>query len=160
MDRWAKEYADKVNSDKPWGWARDMDSNIPKSMQKEIKQRAVDQGLIPDISVDKSTKFADFTGSILHEVQMPEKIINPDGSETNLWLSKDPVQFRWLNDHLSSLDPNYSQDGGTWHHNPGVADTGPNGRPNGTMQLVRFGIHNVTYHAGARAPGGWADAPR
>jgi hypothetical protein len=170
MDRWTRDYADKVNSDRPWNWKDNMDNQIPQSMHSTIKSRAVSQDLIPNIPIDKSTTlpgepgFADFTGSILKEVQMPEKIINPDGSETNLWLSKDPIQFRWLNDHLSSLDPNYSQDGGTWHHNQGgsvdeSANGGP-GRPDGTMQLVRFGIHNITQHAGARADGGWADAPR
>ena len=30
----------------------------------------------------------------------------------------------------------------------------------GEMQLVEFGIHNITKHNGGRTVGMWADAPR
>lgn len=37
-----------------------------------------------------------------------------------------------------------------WHHN----------EESGLMQLVPFGIHNITKHNGGRTKGHWADAPR
>ncbi len=170
LNRWAQEYADNVNSNAVWDWEGDADADIPGTMHGAIKQRAVDQGLIPDIPMLRGTSrygFADFRGHILHEVQMPELITNPDGTTTNLWLSKDDVQFRWLNDHLrSNVDPDFTSHGdadATWHHHEGggvdEGDAGP-GRPDGRMQLVERGIHNATTHNGGRTVGRWSDAPR
>lgn len=38
----------------------------------------------------------------------------------------------------------------TWHHT----------EIPGKMELVPFGIHNITPHNGGRTAGMWADAPR
>ena len=146
-----------------------MDAGIPKSLRASIKQQAVDQGLIPNISVNSSTTtpgFADFRGYIHNEVPMPEFWAKPDGTNINLWKSTDDVQFRWLNDQVRVNDPDFTthgNEGYTWHHHEGggidEGDAGP-GRPDGTMQLVERGIHNATAHSGGRSDGLWADAPR
>ena len=169
LDQWARDYADNINSNRVWSWKGNMDNQIPESARASIKQRAVDQGLIPDIPVDTSVTnpgYADFRGHILTEVQMPEYITKPDGTTINLWKATDDVQFRWLNDQVRLTDPDYTNQGdadATWHHHEGCGiDEGDNGsgRPDGTMQLVERGIHNATTHSGGRSDGLWADAPR
>lgn len=169
LDQWATDYADNINSNRVWSWKGNMDNQIPESARASIKQRAVDQGLIPDIPVDASVTnpgYADFRGHILTEVQMPEYITKPDGTTMNLWKATDDVQFRWLNDQVRLTDPDYTNQGdadATWHHHEGGGiDEGDNGsgRPDGTMQLVERGIHNATTHSGGRSDGLWADAPR
>lgn len=169
MDQWARDYADNINSNRMWTWAEHMDDQIPASMKGAIKQRAVDQGLIPDIPMLPSTArydFADFRGHILQEIQMPEYVTKPDGTTMNLWKATDDVQFRWLNDQVRLTDPDYTNQGdadATWHHHEGGGiDEGDNGsgRPDGTMQLVERGIHNATTHSGGRSDGLWAEGPR
>ena len=57
----------------------------------------------------------------------------------------DKQQFEWLDKKIGGHIEGY-----TWHHS----------EIPGEMQLVPFGIHNITNHNGGRTKGMWADAPR
>lgn len=52
------------------------------------------------------------------------------------------IQFAWLNEQIGGEVKGY-----TWHHSERA----------GIMQLIPFGIHNITTHNGGRSPGMWAD---
>lgn len=81
--------------------------------------------------------FADFksAGAVKESVDLPEY----------LWLKSDAEQFSWLNSKIDG-----KVDGFTWHHT----------ETPGKMELISFGIHNVTAHNGGRTAGMWADASR
>jgi hypothetical protein len=131
-------YAQAVNSNVPWTWDQlPGGENLTDPQKKAIKSAAVDQGLIPRIPVDRRTREADFS-AVASETEMLPR---------DMWHKSDKEQFKYLDEHLpGGVRPS----GMTWHHAQ---------RP-GEMQLVPFGIHNVTNHAGGRARGQWADAPR
>lgn len=61
------------------------------------------------------------------------------------WKQSDKVQFDWLDGQIGG-----SRSGMTWHHT----------EIPGKMELVPYGIHNITSHNGGRTAGMWADAPR
>ncbi|MEC0667403.1 HNH endonuclease [Priestia flexa] len=63
----------------------------------------------------------------------------------SLWLKSDEAQFEWLDNVIGGRP-----EGMTWHHT----------EVPGKMELVPFGIHNITIHNGGRSTGMWADAPR
>ncbi|WCF06479.1 HNH endonuclease [Paenibacillus thiaminolyticus] len=144
LDDYALIYGDIVKSNKPWSWQDDFIGRLSSNQRKMIKERALElHPDIPKVEVKKieGLKFgyADFkkAGVVLHEDVLPKE----------LWKATDDVQFKWLNDRL----PNKVQpEGTTWHHN----------EESGLMQLVPFGIHNITKHNGGRTKGHWADAPR
>ncbi|MGR5901029.1 HNH endonuclease signature motif containing protein [Bacillus cereus] len=81
--------------------------------------------------------FADFksAGLVVETKQLPER----------LWLMSDEEQFKWLDNAIGGRP-----EGMTWHHT----------EVPGKMELVPFGIHNITIHNGGRSAGMWADAPR
>uniref|UniRef100_UPI001CF76D1C HNH endonuclease signature motif containing protein n=1 Tax=Paenibacillus massiliensis TaxID=225917 RepID=UPI001CF76D1C len=144
LDDYALIYGEIVKSNKYWSWADDFVGKLSADQRKKIKDRALELNTdIPHIEVKKveGLKFgyADFEGAGLVIVQ--------DKLPKHLWLATDEDQFKWLNDRL----PNKVQPEGTvWHHN----------EKDGIMQLVPFGIHNITKHNGGRTKGHWADAPR
>lgn len=112
-----------------------------------IKQRAEDLALIPKITVIKvpglKYGFADFEGAgvVIHADELPE----------SLWLKKDDAQFSWLDERLPDNVRELVGNGTyTWYHT----------ETPGKMQLVPYGIHNITLHNGGRTAGLWADAPR
>lgn len=106
-----------------------------------IKERALKDGLIPTVKVTPvegmKYGFADFKGAnLVHEsVELPAE----------LWKASDKVQFDWLNKKIGGARP-----GTTWHHTE-IPDK---------MELVDFGVHNITSHNGGRTAGMWASGPR
>ncbi|MEG0528419.1 MAG: HNH endonuclease, partial [Longicatena sp.] len=143
IEDYAKVYKEHVDSNKPWSW----DDNIPggdslsSAQKRKIKEMAVEIGHIPEIKVTKvdgmKFGFADFAGAGVVEetVQLPEKF----------WKLLDEEQFKWLDEQIGGM-----RNGMTWHHT----------EVPGKMELVPFGIHNITAHNGGRTKGMWADAPR
>lgn len=143
LNDYAQIYADNVNSNQAWSW----DDEIPggdtltKKQRRLIKQRAIDEGLIPQITVKKVEGlrygFADFesAGVVKETVYLPE----------SMWKMTDAEQFKWLDEQIGGTVKGY-----TWHHT----------EIPGKMQLVPTGIHNITTHNGGRTAGMWADASR
>lgn len=144
LDDYSLIYGEIVNSNKPWSWQDNFIGKLSGRQRKMIKERALElHPEIPQVKVEKikGLKFgyADFkeAGVVLFTDVLPKE----------LWLAKDDAQFRWLNERL----PNKVQpEGTTWHHK----------EKDGIMELVPFGIHNITKHNGGRTKGHWADAPR
>ncbi|MBC6310985.1 HNH endonuclease [Listeria sp. FSL L7-1582] len=143
LEDYAKIYKETVESNKPWSW----DDTIPggdslsASQRRKIKEMAVGKGHIPEITVRKASGmrygFADFAGAgvVKETLELPE----------SLWKLSDKEQFKWLDEQLGGASK-----GMTWHHT----------EVPGKMELVPFGIHNITPHNGGRTAGMWADAPR
>ncbi|MBC1436448.1 HNH endonuclease [Listeria rocourtiae] len=143
LEDYAKIYKETVESNKPWSW----DDTIPggdslsASQRRKIKEMAVGKGHIPEIIVHKASGmrygFADFAGAgvVKETLELPE----------SLWKLSDKEQFKWLDEQLGGASK-----GMTWHHT----------EVPGKMELVPFGIHNITPHNGGRTAGMWADAPR
>ena len=92
-----------------------------------------------DIRINKidGKSIANFKGAgvVKETVQLPE----------DMWKISDKQQFEWLDPKIGGRIEGY-----TWHHS----------ETPGEMQLVPFGIHNITNHNGGRTKGMWADAPR
>ncbi|WP_404357081.1 HNH endonuclease [Cytobacillus firmus] len=140
---YAKIYKEHVVLNKPWSW----DDTIPggaslsSAQKRKIKEMAIEKGHIPEIKVTKADGmrygFADFAsaGVVEETVQLPEKF----------WKLSDKEQFKWLDEQVGG-----TRKGMTWHHT----------EVPGKMELVPFGIHNITPHNGGRTKGMWADAPR
>lgn len=124
-DELVEAYANRVNSNAPWAWSQISPTHFPSGMRAEVKRLAAARGLIQSVNVDRATRFADFTAVAVHDVRLPR----------GLWKRSDREQFDYLNDLLGGRIPGY-----TWHHHQSP----------GRMQLVPFGIHNVTDHVGGR----------
>ncbi|NMP60757.1 HNH endonuclease [Bacillus velezensis] len=143
VDDYAQLYKETVNSNKPWSWDDTIlgGENLTGKQRKLIKEKALTNQLIPNIKVTKVERmpfgFADFKGAGVVEKTIP--------LPKELWHASDKVQFDYLDKAIGG-----HRDGMTWHHTefPGI------------MELVPFGIHNVTIHNGGRTKGMWADAPR
>ena len=137
----AATYAKNVASNKRWTWVDSMpEGGMTTDVERvAIKELAIREGLIPDVPVKKvivdgkKYVYADFesAGLVKREVQLPE----------HLWQASDAEQFKWLDEHIGGRP-----EGTTWHHY----------EKDGKMQLVDFGIHNVTNHNGGRTSGHWA----
>ncbi|WP_160311866.1 HNH endonuclease, partial [Paenibacillus sp. IHB B 3415] len=127
IEDYAKIYKVQVDSNKPWSW----DDTIPggdslsSAQKRKIKELAVANDHIPEIKVIKVDGmrygFADFAGAGVVEetVQLPEE----------LWELSDKEQFKWLDEQIGG-----TRKGMTWHHTEFP----------GKMELVPFGIHNIT----------------
>ncbi|TCO68980.1 HNH endonuclease signature motif containing protein [Marinisporobacter balticus] len=135
---YSENYGNVVNSNKPWTW-RDMPGGdkLTAADKVTIKSRAVERGVIPHVKMKQGTRYADFEGAgVVQRVEsLPE----------HLWKASDSRQFNYL-DELIGGRPQ----GTTWNHS----------EISGRMELVPFGIHNVTNHMGGRSPGHWAHAKR
>ncbi|MEK3993443.1 T7SS effector LXG polymorphic toxin [Psychrobacillus sp. FSL K6-2365] len=143
IEDYAKVYKEHVDLNKPWSW----DDTIPggdslsSAQKRKIKEMAIEKGHIPEIKVTKADGmrygFADFAsaGVVEETVQLPERF----------WKLSDKEQFKWLDEQIGG-----TRKGITWHHT----------EVPGKMELVPFGIHNITPHNGGRTKGMWADAPR
>jgi hypothetical protein len=143
VDDYSQIYGELIESNKTWSWDEDVlgADNLTAAQKKQIKQNAIDKGIIPDVKVTKvdgmTFGFADFEGAgvVVDTKQLPEA----------LWLKSDQEQFNWLNEAIGG-----KQEGMTWHHT----------ETPGKMELIPFGIHNITTHNGGRTAGMWADASR
>ncbi|KUP03972.1 endonuclease VII [Bacillus coahuilensis m2-6] len=143
IEDYAKVYKEHVDLNKPWSW----DDTIPggdslsTAQKRKIKEMALEKGHIPEIKVTKADGmrygFADFAsaGVVEETVQLPERF----------WKLSDKEQFKWLDEQIGGTSK-----GMTWHHT----------EVPGKMELVPFGIHNITPHNGGRTKGMWGDAPR
>ena len=134
LDDYASEYSTKIDSNKPWTW-RDIEGgeSLTRKQKAQIKQQAIDLGLIPEVPMKPGTNSADFEsiGVVKVTKMLPE----------DMWKSGYKEHFKWLDEQIGGRP-----DGYTWHHS---------GVP-GKMELVPYGIHNATWHKGGMAPGGWA----
>ena len=143
LDDYSEVYAEIINGNKKWSWDESIinGQNLSYAQKKQIKNLAIEKGLIPDVKVIPSEGmrygFADFrsAGLVEETVNLPEE----------LWLKTDKEQFEWLNNKIGGF-----REGMTWHHT----------EIPGQMELVPFGIHNVIPHNGGRTIGMWAYAPR
>lgn len=143
LNDYAKLYADLVNKNAKWSWEESMKGGekLSSTQRSLIKQQAVNNGYLPDVKVVKVEGmrygFADFksAGLVKETLSLPEE----------MWKLSDRVQFDWLNEKIGGRIEGY-----TWHHT----------EVPGKMELVPYGIHNITSHNGGRSPGMWADAPR
>lgn len=143
LDDYARLYAEKINSNEVWSWGEDIlgAQDLTLKQKRLIKEQAVLNGYIPKIPVNKIEGmrygFADFSraGVVEETVYMPEKF----------WRLSDREQFKWLNEQIGG-----HREGMTWHHS----------EIPGKMELVPYGIHQITPHNGGRTTGMWADAPR
>lgn len=114
---------------------------MSSAQKRKIKEMAIEKEHIPEIKVTKADGmrygFADFAsaGVVEKTVQLPERF----------WKLSDKEQFKWLDEQIGG-----TRKGLTWHHT----------EVPGKMELVPFGIHNITPHNGGRTKGMWADAPR
>lgn len=138
----ATKYASLVNENRPWKWYEDIPGgdNLTLAQRAEIKAIAEEKKLIPYVPIvfDENGKrialFRD-VGLVITTIDLPQ----------DMWDKSDAEQFAWLNEQIGG-----SQEGTTWHHS----------EIPGKMELIPFGIHNVTNHSGGRSAGMWADAPR
>ncbi|MGE7902935.1 HNH endonuclease [Peribacillus sp. NPDC094092] len=143
LEVYAKLYAEKIKSNEPWSWGEDIlgGENLTLKQKRLIKEQAISDVHIPQITVNKAAGmrygFADFFGAGLVE----ETVYLPK----DFWKLSDRKQFTWLDEQIGG-----HREGMTWHHT----------EIPGKMELVPYGIHNITPHNGGRTTGMWADAPR
>ena len=139
LDDYAQIYAVNVHSNQIWSWKVDVPDGLnAKRHRREVKARAIELGLIPDVEVKKQPGMrygvADFrsAGLVHRTVQLPKE----------MWGLSSAEQFKWLDAQIGG-----HVEGFTWHHSeiPGL------------MEQVPLGIHNVTTHNGGRSPGMWAE---
>ena len=143
LDDYSEVYARAVKSNQTWSWREDIPFGLEltNTQRKLVKEAAIENGLLTEVKVIPADGmkygFADFSSAGLVEetVNLPEE----------LWLKTDKEQFEWLNNKIGGF-----REGMTWHHT----------EIPGKMELVPFGIHNITPHNGGRTVGMWAYAPR
>ncbi|MGG2088100.1 T7SS effector LXG polymorphic toxin [Priestia aryabhattai] len=143
VNDFARLYSEKIQTNKTWSWNKSFHGGeyLTARQRKLIKEKAIADGLIPNVNVIKADGmrygFADFKGAglVVEAKDLPE----------SLWLKSDEAQFEWLDNVIGGRP-----EGMTWHHT----------EVPGKMELVPFGIHNITIHNGGRSTGMWADAPR
>lgn len=113
--------------------------NLSRKQKERIKARAVENGYIPEIKITNvnGKPIADFrsAGMVKKSIPLPKE----------MWLLSDKDQFNWLDVKIGGNIEGY-----TWQHSEIL----------GQMELVPYGIHNITYHYGGGSQGMWANAPR
>ena len=143
LDDYSEVYAKAVKSNQTWSWREDIPFGLEltNTQRKLVKEAAIENGLLTEVKVIPADGmkygFADFrsAGLVEETVNLPEE----------LWLKTDKEQFEWLNNKIGGF-----REGMTWHHT----------EIPGKMELVPFGLHNITPHNGGRTVGMWAYAPR
>ena len=143
IDDYARIYTETVNSNRQWKWDDDIPGaeHLSPQQRKMIKQWAVSKGYLPDVRVEKVKGkrygYADFesAGVVKETLQLPE----------SMWKLSERKQFKWLDEQIGGKMKGY-----TWHHTefPGI------------MQLVPYGIHNITNHDGGCSAGMWSEGSR
>ena len=145
VDDYAILYAEKVNSNRTWRWDEISNAHLTRPQKRKVNQRAVELGKIPEVLKKSGTNYADFEQSRL--------IYEMDGSPVifslpqKYWRWSDRRQFALLD---SWLPGGKRPEGYIWHHS----------EQTGRMELVPFGIHNITSHFGGRSSGMWAAGKR
>ncbi|WP_440961834.1 HNH endonuclease [Paenibacillus nitricinens] len=148
VNDYAKHYVEVIDT-KGWSWEKSISGgdSLTGGQKKLIKSKAEELNLISKIEVRKVDGmrygFADFEGAgvVVHSDELPK----------DLWKKGDTEQFDRLNDNLPEDIRKLVENGSyTWHHT----------EVPGKMQLVPYGIHNITTHNGGRSTGMWADAAR
>ena len=147
--------ASMASEGRQWAWKEVHASLVPpehgprgskaavEREQERVRAAAEAAGLLPTSApVDRDTKFADFTGYVLLEVQLPRS----NDKHDDLWAASDPVQFAVLDKMIGGTRP----PGYTWHHH----------QDEGKMQLVLLAKHNVTTHNGGREGAEDGSVPR
>ena len=145
VDDYAILYAEKVNSNRKWGWREISNAHLTRTQKRKVNQRAVELGKIPKVLKKPGTNYLDFERSGL--------IYKIDGKPVIFSLPQECWQ--WSDDHQFALLDSWlpggkRPEGYMWHHS----------EQTGRMELVPFGIHNVTSHVGGRSPGMWAAGKR
>ena len=145
VDDYAILYAEKVNSNRTWGWREISNAHLTRTQKRKVNRRAVELGKIPKVLKKPGTNYLDFERSGL--------IYKIDGKPVIFSLPQECWQ--WSDDHQFALLDSWlpggkRPEGYMWHHS----------EQTGRMELVPFGIHNVTSHVGGRSPGMWAAGKR
>ena len=145
VDDYAILYAEKVNSNRTWRWKEISNAHLTRPQKRKVNQRAVELGKIPEVLKKPGTNYLDFERSGL--------IYKIDGKPVIFSLPQECWQ--WSDDHQFALLDSWlpggkRPEGYMWHHS----------EQTGRMELVPFGIHNVTSHVGGRASGMWAAGKR
>ena len=145
VDDYAILYAEKVNSNRKWGWREISNAHLTRTQKRKVNRRAVELGKIPKVLKKPGTNYLDFERSGL--------IYKIDGKPVIFSLPQECWQ--WSDDHQFALLDSWlpggkRPEGYMWHHS----------EQTGRMELVPFGIHNVTSHVGGRSPGMWAAGKR
>lgn len=142
LDEMARVYVDVVKTNKKWSWLRHIPGgkSLSKDERMALKEYAIKMGWLEEVPIKIVTdsnnqvlRYADFeaAGLVEKRVELPKE----------LWKAKDVKQFKWLDNFIGGRP-----EGTTWHHN----------EKEGIMELVGFGIHNITNHNGGRTRGHWA----
>ncbi|GLS27831.1 hypothetical protein GCM10007877_35500 [Marinibactrum halimedae] len=130
-----RKYLDLVYSNKgDWSWDH-IASNLPDSKRSEIRNKAKELDLVPDIYVNPDTDYAKFDQYAIEDITLPPEY----------WSKSDPVQFRYLDGLIGG-----EKEGYTWHHH----------EEDGRMLLVPTGLHKIYGHKGGRSPGHWGEDGR
>ncbi|MFB6588589.1 HNH endonuclease [Bacillus thuringiensis] len=98
INDYVKLYSEKIISNKTWSWNKSLHggANLTARQKRMIKEKAVADGLVPDVKVIKADGmrygFADFksAGLVVETKQLPER----------LWLMSDEEQFKWLDNAI------------------------------------------------------------
>lgn len=98
LDDYARIYADRVNSNQAWTWddAIPGGENFSKNQKSMVKQQAIYNRLIPEITITKvdgmKYGFPDFesAGIVKETVYLPEE----------MWKMSDAKQFKWLDEQI------------------------------------------------------------
>ena len=139
LDAYARKYAEAVATNRQYSWD-DIAPGLSRRQIRNIRQYAREQGYVTPAPVNE-LGHADFTGHIyVHEGRALDNVRLPK----NLWLVPKERQFRHLNNELFGTSETPA--GWVWHHHQEA----------GIMQLVRYGIHQITEHIGGSERGGWA----
>lgn len=101
LDDYSEVYAEIINGNKKWSWDESIinGQNLSYAQKKQIKNLAIEKGLIPDVKVIPADGmkygFADFrsAGLVEETVNLPEE----------LWLKTDKEQFEWLNNKIGGF---------------------------------------------------------
>lgn len=134
----AQRYGEAVATDRPWNWRTEFDDVTLRDADRDlIRAAARDLDLVQTVPYKGDTRYANFQA--IDAVITESNSLPPD-----MWALSNTQQFAWLNNHIfDGVQP----PGTTWHHS----------EIEGRMELVPFGIHNITNHQGGRSPGQWAE---
>ena len=147
----AKKYAKFTNANVPFTWNHIL-PGLNSGAQSKIRNYAKDNNLVIKGNLDPNQNYGQtppppppsfviFPSSFIKNTQKLPK---------TMFTATDSVQFTWLDNNLKKLDSTYNPKTQTFGNNPTKYTWHHAQDPPGTMELVEFGIHNRTSHAGGR----------